>query len=519
MWVKLVTITTLFICIVEIEPSRILAASCVATKSHKYVFMPLVEALARRGHEVVIITPFKPEKKIANLTELVIDNLESVFEENDWFEKAKAIKNKGFSFTPLSDILGEIEEEGVRTTLTSVAFKELYGSEGFDILIVDAYGSEFLLPLASKWNAPVISFIPSMFIPASITRRMGGIVDHLAAFGNTEKIPSFVTRLIAYLIGNLFDIDWSINLGSMIELLMKELYPNDIMTSLTELEKMTDLVFINGHYSLNLAQSLPPNMRNVGGLHCKESEDLPQDIEEFISDGDEGVILFSLGSAIPSEQMPKQYLDAFANAFRRLPQKIIWRWSGEPFENVPENVMLRSWLPQQDIAGHPKTRLLISHGGMLSTTEAICHGIPILGLPFWGDQDANIALAVRDGYGLKLEWNDLTEDLLYNTITELLNNTQYTRIVKKRQELFHDRPMKPLDEAVYWVEHILRHGGGQHLSPATRNLNRFQAKMLDVYLFLLGAVSIILILIAGSLYALLSIVRRFISPQLKQKLN
>ncbi|XP_065569415.1 UDP-glycosyltransferase UGT5-like isoform X2 [Artemia franciscana] len=500
------------------ECARILAATLVATKSHKF-FLDIISAeLAKRGHLITILSPYI-SKHLPNVTDIVFEELSSSFEDGPWFtDIVQARSATHFSLTPLSDIVDAQMERIIRTVLESQEFRMILNTK-FDLLMVDTSLNDFLLPIAFNQNLPVVYIAPTA-LPSWIRREIGSPVYHANNLIVAPPSDDIFSRIISYISTNIHEIDYHYFLGSRINKHMINFYPQGYKVfPIQEMLSKIDLTIVNNHHSFGYPETVSPNIINAGGIHCKLPQSLVKDIEEFISDGDEGVILFSLGSAIPSEQMPKQYLDAFANAFRRLPQKIIWRWSGEPFENVPENVMLRSWLPQQDIAGHPKTRLLISHGGMLSTTEAICHGIPILGLPFWGDQDANIALAVRDGYGLKLEWNDLTEDLLYNTITELLNNTQYTRIVKKRQELFHDRPMKPLDEAVYWVEHILRHGGGQHLSPATRNLNRFQAKMLDVYLFLLGAVSIILILIAGSLYALLSIVRRFISPQLKQKLN
>ncbi|KAK2724929.1 UDP-glycosyltransferase UGT5-like isoform X3 [Artemia franciscana] len=509
----------ILLCVSKIANSaKILASTQVSTKSHKFFFDSILQELGKRGHNITFLSPYET-KQFENITDITYHELANIFDDKDWFGKLQKVREQKIpSLTPLSDVLTHHLETIIRSTFQDNRFQEVLNiSSEFDLLIIDSFLNEFLLPIATNNNIPIIYLSPAP-LPPWVLRHLGSPIDYNAF----QLVPghSFDKKLINFILVNLFEVDMNYFLYPKMEKLMLELYPSAFeILPISELVQNADFAIVNSHYTTGSVTAVTPNMVRVGGIHCKKPNILPQDIEEFISDGDEGVILFSLGSAIPSEQMPKQYLDAFANAFRRLPQKIIWRWSGEPFENVPENVMLRSWLPQQDIAGHPKTRLLISHGGMLSTTEAICHGIPILGLPFWGDQDANIALAVRDGYGLKLEWNDLTEDLLYNTITELLNNTQYTRIVKKRQELFHDRPMKPLDEAVYWVEHILRHGGGQHLSPATRNLNRFQAKMLDVYLFLLGAVSIILILIAGSLYALLSIVRRFISPQLKQKLN
>lgn len=54
-------------------------------------------------------------------------------------------------------------------------------------------------------------------------------------------------------------------------------------------------------------------------------------------------------------------------------------------------------------------------------------------------------------------------------------------------DLFKDRPMKPMDTAVYWVEYIAKHGNILQ-SPAIR-LNWWQRNLWDVYGFLFASVA------------------------------
>ncbi|KAG5670631.1 hypothetical protein PVAND_000879 [Polypedilum vanderplanki] len=62
------------------------------------------------------------------------------------------------------------------------------------------------------------------------------------------------------------------------------------------------------------------------------------------------------------------------------------------YQNKPDNVMISSWLPQRDILAHPNVKAYICHGGLLGTTEAVYEGVPVLGIPIFGDQKTNHGL-------------------------------------------------------------------------------------------------------------------------------
>ncbi|GLV43356.1 uncharacterized protein CBL_03899 [Carabus blaptoides fortunei] len=49
------------------------------------------------------------------------------------------------------------------------------------------------------------------------------------------------------------------------------------------------------------------------------------------------------------------------------------------------------------------------------------------------------------------------------TLDELLYNPIYSNEIKRRSAIMLDQPVKPLDNAIYWIEHVLRHKGGRHL--------------------------------------------------------
>ena len=98
------------------------------------------------------------------------------------------------------------------------------------------------------------------------------------------------------------------------------------------------------------------------------------------------------------------------------------KWDTEDIDGKSENVMIKKWLPQADILAHPKLKLFISHCGLGSIVESKYLGIPILGLPMFGDQMMNADLAVQEGWVIQMDLKTLDEDEFYKNIQELLHN-------------------------------------------------------------------------------------------------
>lgn len=61
----------------------------------------------------------------------------------------------------------------------------------------------------------------------------------------------------------------------------------------------------------------------------------------------------------------------------------------------------------------------------------------------------------------------------------------------KLSAIHKDRPMEPLDLAVFWTEFVMRHGGAEHLMPAAHHLTWVQYHSLDVFGFLLLVLAIV----------------------------
>ena len=77
-----------------------------------------------------------------------------------------------------------------------------------------------------------------------------------------------------------------------------------------------------------------------------------QPLKTFADEADKGFILFTLGSLIKVSSMPAKTLQAFLDAFSKLELKIICKWEAEIPTNLPTNILMVKWLPQQDLLGN-----------------------------------------------------------------------------------------------------------------------------------------------------------------------
>jgi UDP:flavonoid glycosyltransferase YjiC (YdhE family) len=238
-------------------------------------------------------------------------------------------------------------------------------------------------------------------------------------------------------------------------------------------------------------------MIEVGGMHIRPKRNpLPENMKAFIESSKNGCIYFSLGSNLKSAQLPIEKRDAILRVFSKLNLNVLWKWEDENLPGKPNNVFISKWFPQDDILAHPNIKLFITHGGLLSTTEATYYGVPVIGIPIFGDQQLNMERTKRAGYGLVVPYNELNEEKLSNALNQILSNPKFGENAKVVSSRYHDQPLKPLEMAVYWVEYVCRHKGAPHLHSAGQNLNTIQYHNLDIF----GMIILLLLLVDYILY-------------------
>ncbi|MEQ2185551.1 hypothetical protein GOODEAATRI_019373, partial [Goodea atripinnis] len=160
-----------------------------------------------------------------------------------------------------------------------------------------------------------------------------------------------------------------------------------------------------------------------------------------------------------------------------------------------------------EIKGHPLTRAFVTHGGTNGLYEALFHGVPVVGIPLFGDQPDNLARLSRRGAAVVLNFNHMTVDDLEKALHAVINEPSFFTVkmltsffaimlsfrsnMQYLSSLQREQPMAPLSTATFWLEFVMRHGGARHLRMASHDLYWFQYYSLDT-----GA-ALLLSMIAG----------------------
>ena len=206
------------------------------------------------------------------------------------------------------------------------------------------------------------------------------------------------------------------------------------------------------------------------------------------SSGDNGVIVVSFGSMMST--FGHEQANAMANAFAKLPQKVIWRYDGKGLKTIGNNTKLLPWLPQNDLLGHPKTKLFVTHCGVSSSHEALYHGTPVVTIPLFADQFYHATkFTKRLEMGLEVPYYELNADNFYNALKTVLSTEKYHTNAKRSAKLVRDQPMSGRDTLLYWVDFTVRNKGPQFLHPrSVEQLAWYQYFLIDVTVFLLACI-------------------------------
>ena len=241
-----------------------------------------------------------------------------------------------------------------------------------------------------------------------------------------------------------------------------------------------------------LAYPIPtmPRVILAGGPTTKPAKALTPDFNGIVERSTNDVIVVSFGSI--AKFLPDHITEKLAEAFAHVKYTIIWRHDGHLPHKLSDNVHIRNWLPQNDLLGHPKTKLFVTHSGNNGQFEALYHGVPMVGFYLWGDQEYNALRMSVKGFGVKIDFKDFTAHELVTKMNDILTNPIYRRNIQRASRMYRDRPMTARETSAFWIEHVLKYGS-DHLRSGATDLPWYAYFMLDILLLVLSGIMLALI--------------------------
>lgn len=252
------------------------------------------------------------------------------------------------------DNLKLIYDMGINLTRSTFENKKvqnlLNSGETFDLVLMEHFLNDAEVGIAYHFKAPIVlvspfgigrmnhhlfaSPLPSSYVP----NVLGTLPKHMSFL---ERLKNFYLNVLTDVVRELY------NMPRQREL-FKKFIKSDL--ELDDLLYNVSLLLTNSHISVNDPVPRVPGIVEIGGFHVNPPKKLPEDLQKFLDDAKEGVILFSMGSNLKSKDLKPETRDGILKAFSKINQKVLWKFETE-LPNAPKNVKVMKWLPQQDILG------------------------------------------------------------------------------------------------------------------------------------------------------------------------
>lgn len=263
----------------NVNAYRILGVFSHPGISHFAVFQPLLQELAKRGHDVTVISSFPLKHSISGYRDVDfskdVENMLQIFQLKDLPPGGKIPKFLGVQ------MVKRFAEEACGRILASKKLHDFLKEDHtqFDVIISEFFNSNCLLiPVFEKYKAPIIGATSHVLMPWA--NSWLGNIDNPAfvpdIFMDFSDNMSFRDRLentLALAYHNLYykyvirkqDIDL---IRKNLNLDVRVAYYDSIMNNVSA-------VLVNSHFSLSLPRPLAPGVIDVGGVHLTAHRKLP----------------------------------------------------------------------------------------------------------------------------------------------------------------------------------------------------------------------------------------------------
>jgi hypothetical protein len=270
----------LYIHVSDVNTARILGVFPTPAKSHQAVFVSYVQELAKRGHELVIISPEKiNDETSGNITHIdIIAGFGDILELLNSFQK---YQTRGV-ITDVNDLLDrDMYREFLKVFANSFELPEVRAlvndkQQKFDLVVVEAF-FEYQLIFSEIFKAPTIMIASFMGFP-----------EHYEMLGAVGRHPKYYPHLHRMYHSNLgiwgtlreLYLEYKLyttlrGYGVLQDELLKQNFGPEAPTT-EQMKENVDMLFLSVHPMFVNNMPVPPNILYFHAPHLQPEKTLPE---------------------------------------------------------------------------------------------------------------------------------------------------------------------------------------------------------------------------------------------------
>ncbi|XP_044746164.1 UDP-glycosyltransferase UGT5-like isoform X4 [Coccinella septempunctata] len=491
----------------DVKSARILGWCSFPSISHQRVFQPLWRELSLRGHEVTAIVP-NPlnDPSLTNLTEIDTGYTYDILKRTD----ITHLRRENMNTFKIQIVLQDLHAEALQMVFEKEEVKVILekNKNHFDLIIIEGI-NPILFGLQHKFDAPLVA-VSSLSLktywhflygnsihPVLFTDYYSELVPKLTFW---EKFDNIYITIGTFIINKFVMFPRAHNIAKK--------YFGEDMPYIEEMVKSSSLMFSNNNPIFSDLRPLVPNVILFRNVAEKGYNDMHEDLKQILDNAKEGVVYFSLGTNVRFDHVQGDVKKTIMEALGDLPYTVICKWESEKLEGQPKNVHLRKWLPQQAILAHPNVKAFVTQGGLQSAEEAIINAVPLVVIPFLGDQPLNAKILTSKGMAETISPKDLNRRILTESIMKVAQDEKYRNKAKELRDIFLDQPQSGIDKVIWWCEYVIRHKGAKHLRSPAADIPLWEYFMLDVLAVVLIALYLVYKITKVTIKILLELFKR-----------
>lgn len=278
-----------------VSSARILALFPTPSYSHQIVFRAVTNALAERGHELVILTPNPVDEPPPNIKQIDVS-----YAYHGYFHQINfaSTREENIGITNLLQMFTRALEEIMSTELAHPEVQRIIHdrNEHFDVVICEMIGYTPMYAFAEHFNAPLIGFTTTE-VTYHEHRAMGNFIHALLhpmnVFPNYRNL-NILERFASTTLDLLMRFYFEPLVYGLFDKIIDENFGQNVSKSAV-LANAVDMMLLNTHPALDFTRPLVPNTIQLGFLHVKPPKVLPSELKSYMDSSKHGVIFFSLG--------------------------------------------------------------------------------------------------------------------------------------------------------------------------------------------------------------------------------